>query len=128
MRKATVLYKEEPAAELHQLDDGTFVFRYLDTWFNDERKPAISLTLPKKQQEYKSASLFAFFFNMLPDYRNHFVKIESRENLVIIVGFSTCSHKSLEGPALWTAKIENDRVAEWRIYDDTEENRNFLKI
>jgi ketosteroid isomerase-like protein len=68
------------------------------------------------------------FFNMLPDYRNHFVKIESRENLVIIVGFSTCSHKSLEGPALWTAKIENDRVAEWRIYDDTEENRNLLKI
>ena len=40
MRKSIVLYKKEPAAELHQLDDGTFVFQYLDTWFNDVRKPA----------------------------------------------------------------------------------------
>lgn len=70
MRKAIVLYKMEPSAELYQLDDGTFVFRYLDTWFNDERKPAISLTLPKKQQEYKSASFFPFFFNMLPEGSN----------------------------------------------------------
>lgn len=70
MRKATVLYKKEPAAELLQLDDGTFIFRYLDTWFDDERKPAISLTLPKKKQEYESSSLFPFFFNMLPEGSN----------------------------------------------------------
>ena len=70
MRKAIVLYKKEPAAELHQLDDGTFVFHYLDTWFTDNRKPSISLTLPKKQQEYKSATLFSFFFNMLPEGTN----------------------------------------------------------
>ncbi len=68
------------------------------------------------------------FFNMFPDYKNHFTKIESRENFVIIIGFSTCFYKPLEGPALWTAKIENDRVAEWRIYDDIEENRDLLKI
>ena len=70
MRKAIVLYKKEPAAELHQLVDGTFVFHYLDTWFNNDRKPAISLTLPKKQQEYKSVTLFSFFFNMLPEGTN----------------------------------------------------------
>ena len=70
MRKAIVLYKKETAAELHQLDDGTFVFHYLDTWFTDNRKPAISLTLPKKQQEYKSVTLFSFFFNMLPEGTN----------------------------------------------------------
>jgi len=70
MRKAIVFYKREAAGELHQLDDGTFVFNYLDTWFNDVRKPAISLTLPKKQQEYKSAALFPFFFNMLPEGSN----------------------------------------------------------
>lgn len=68
------------------------------------------------------------FFKMLPDYRNHFTKIESRENVVIIIGFSTCSYKPLEGPVLWTAKIENDLVAEWRIYGDTEENRKLLEI
>ena len=70
MRKAIVLYKKEPSAELYQLVDGTFVFRYLHTWFNDERKPAISLTLPKKHQEYKLSSLFPFFFNMLPEGSN----------------------------------------------------------
>ena len=68
------------------------------------------------------------FFNMFPDYRNHFTYIESRENLVIIVGFSTCSYKPLNKHALWTAKIENDLVSEWSIYDDTEENRNILKM
>jgi HipA-like protein len=70
MRKAIVLYKKEPAAELHQLGDGTFVFHYLDTWFTNDRKPAISLTLPKKQQKYTSATLFSFFFNMLPEGTN----------------------------------------------------------
>ena len=70
MRKASVLYKKEPAAELHQLEYETFVFKYFDAWFTDNRKPAISLTLPKKQQEYKSATLFSFFFNMLPEGTN----------------------------------------------------------
>ena len=68
------------------------------------------------------------FFNMFPDYKNHFTKIESRENFVIIIGFSTCSYKPLNNPALWTAKIENDLVAEWCVYDDTEENRKLLDI
>ncbi len=33
------------------------------------------------------------FFNMCPDYKNHFMKIEARGNSTIIVGFSTCSVK-----------------------------------
>lgn len=70
MRKSLVKYKNQPAAELQQLDDGTFVFHYLDSWFNNERNPAVSLTLPKKQQFYKSPFLFPFFFNMLPEGSN----------------------------------------------------------
>ena len=68
------------------------------------------------------------FFRSYPDYRNHFPKIESRENLVLMIGYSTCSHKPLDGPALWTAKIENDLVTEWRVYLDTKENRAKLKL
>jgi hypothetical protein len=68
------------------------------------------------------------FFNLYPDYRNHFPKIESRENLVLIAGYSTCSHKPLDGPAIWTAKIENDLVVEWRVYLDTKENRAKLNL
>lgn len=70
MRKAIVLYKNERAGELCQNDDGEFIFSYLDEWFLDVRKPSISLTLPKKQKEYKSNSLFPFFFNMLPEGSN----------------------------------------------------------
>lgn len=68
------------------------------------------------------------FFNLYPDYRNHFKKIESRENLVLVNGYSICSHKPLDGPALWTAKVENNLVAEWRVYLDTKENRAKLRL
>jgi ketosteroid isomerase-like protein len=68
------------------------------------------------------------FFNKYPDYQNHFSTLESRDKLVIIVGHSTCSFKPLDGPALWTAMVDNDLVAEWRVYLDTVENRNKLNI
>jgi HipA-like protein len=70
MRKAAILYKQEVAGELWQNDEASFVFRYLDTWFDNPQKPAISLTLPKKQKEYTSEHLFPFFYNMLPEGSN----------------------------------------------------------
>jgi HipA-like protein len=70
MRSAKILYKNEVAGELRQLDDGTFEFEYSQSWFNDSGKPAISLTLPKTQKNYHSATLFPFFFNMLPEGTN----------------------------------------------------------
>lgn len=70
MRQAEVLYKKELAGILTQLDNGSFVFRYHDLWFNDSSKPAISLTLPKDQQEFKSEFFFPFFYNMLPEGSN----------------------------------------------------------
>jgi len=68
------------------------------------------------------------FFEEYPDYINVFHTVISRENLVILLGHSECSHDPLDGPAIWTAIIENDQVAEWRIYDDTIDNRKLLKI
>lgn len=68
------------------------------------------------------------FFEAYPDYRNYFQKVISKNNLVILLGHSVCVYDPLDGPAIWTAKIENDKVAEWRIYEDTKENRKKLKI
>ena len=68
------------------------------------------------------------FFDLCPDYRNHFNRIESRENQVIIIGFSSCSNEALNGPMLWTARVENDLITEWRILPDTDENRKSLGI
>jgi HipA-like protein len=70
MRRAKIFFREEEAGILIQEDNGIFVFRYLDSWVSDNRKPAISLTLPKSQQEFHSEYLFPFFFNMLPEGAN----------------------------------------------------------
>ncbi len=70
MRKAKILYKNQEAGELIQHDNGSFTFRYNDSWMNDTSQPAISLTLPKSQQEYHSDFLFPFFYNMLPEGSN----------------------------------------------------------
>ncbi len=44
-----------------------YVFKYDDNYFYDASKPAISLTLSKKQKEYRSDFLFPFFSNMLSE-------------------------------------------------------------
>ena len=68
------------------------------------------------------------FFEEFPDYRNIFTRVENQMDFVILLGYSVCSHKPLDGPAIWTAKIKNNLIAEWRIYEDTEENRRMLKV
>lgn len=68
------------------------------------------------------------FFHRYPDYRNVFSRVESRDDLVIMVGHSECSEKVLDGPAIWTATIRSGLVSQWRVYGDTEENRRKLGI
>ena len=71
---------------------------------------------------------WAEFFTEYPDYKNVFQTIISRGNLVIMLGHSKCSEPVLDGPAIWTAKVNNDQVTEWRIFLDNEENRKLLEI
>lgn len=73
MRSARVLFKKEPAGELTQLDDGSFVFTYDAQWLLDGSKPPISLTLPKSKVAFHSKFLFPFFFNFLPEGANKHV-------------------------------------------------------
>ncbi len=68
------------------------------------------------------------FFTQFPDYLNHFSIVESRGNIVLVIGHSTCSDDRLHGPAIWTAKVENDLVVEWRVYLDTPTNREKLEL
>jgi serine/threonine-protein kinase HipA len=70
MRQAKILYKDEEPGLLTQNDDGSFMFRYNASWIADSKKPGISLSLPKVEQEYYSKFLFPFFFNMLPEGSN----------------------------------------------------------
>jgi ketosteroid isomerase-like protein len=68
------------------------------------------------------------FFALFPDYQNIFERVESRTDLVAIMGRSTCSEPQLDGPVLWTAKVRGDQVAEWRVYTDTADNRRALNF
>jgi ketosteroid isomerase-like protein len=68
------------------------------------------------------------FFDSFPDYRNHFETLTSRDERVFVLGRSSCSFAPLDGPALWTALIRGDRVAEWRVLADDEPSRRALGL
>jgi hypothetical protein len=68
------------------------------------------------------------FFRTFPDYCNHFERIFLVGSEAVIVGYSICSDIRLAGPALWTAKIVDGRIAEWRVYEDTGVNRALLGV
>lgn len=76
MRKAEVYRNGELAGILTEDDQRHYTFTYTDEWFYDPEKPAVSLTLPKSQKEYKSDVLFPYFFNMLSEGVNR--KLQSR--------------------------------------------------
>jgi hypothetical protein len=68
------------------------------------------------------------FFDTWPDYRNEFQELYRSENRVIIVGRSHCSDAALDGPAIWTATVENGKLAEWRVWNDTPQTRSAVGI
>ena len=55
------------------------------------------------------------FFRRYPDYRNTFTSVTTQDNIVVMVGHSTCSHKPLAGSNIWTARIRDGRLFEWRV-------------
>ncbi|MFX0171112.1 MAG: hypothetical protein ACFE9L_04265 [Candidatus Hodarchaeota archaeon] len=68
------------------------------------------------------------YFNQFPDYKNFFTRVESRDNLVILLGYAKWTTESKRDYTIWTTKIKTNLVAEWRIYNDTEENRKKFNI
>jgi serine/threonine-protein kinase HipA len=76
MRKAAVYRNGELVGTLTEEDRKSYVFRYDDGWYADSNKPAVSLTMPKTQEEYRSSYLFPFFFNMLSEGVNR--KLQSQ--------------------------------------------------
>jgi ketosteroid isomerase-like protein len=70
------------------------------------------------------------FFEAFPSYRNEFDRVEDAgDGLVVAVGRSVCAeHVDLDGPAIWTAHVVGDLVAQWRVYEDTPEIRRRLGV
>jgi ketosteroid isomerase-like protein len=68
------------------------------------------------------------FFAAFPDYRNVFAEVTVRGDVLVVIGHSVCSVTELAGPALWSVVVDGDRVAAWRVYDDTPANRRALGL
>jgi ketosteroid isomerase-like protein len=68
------------------------------------------------------------FFDAFPDYRNVFTSMSASADMVVVTGRSVCSEPALDGPALWTARIRDGRVCEWRVYEDTPETRTRIGL
>jgi len=67
MRTAKVYRNGVLAGTLIEENKSSYIFKYDDLYFKDTSEPAISLTLPKEKQTYKSKYLFPFFYNMLSE-------------------------------------------------------------
>lgn len=68
------------------------------------------------------------FFKRWPDYRNVFTRVKAGDDLVVMMGYATCSYPPLDGPFLWSAKIREGRISEWRVYEDNQDNRRILGL
>lgn len=73
-RAAKVYVKDVYAGVLTEIDREHYSFRYDDTYYNDSKFPAVSLTMPKTNQEYLSSFLFPVFFNMTSEGDNRIIQ------------------------------------------------------
>jgi serine/threonine-protein kinase HipA len=75
MRSANVYVNNKISGVLSKNDNGEYTFRYDDNYFTDPSSSSVSLTLPKIQQEFRSKTLFPFFFNLLSEGFNKQVQL-----------------------------------------------------
>ena len=68
----------------------------------------------------------AWLLRRVPGLSQTFTSVTSNGESVVMTGFSTGSVPALTGPALWSATIRGDRVAQWRVWHDTPGNRAIL--
>lgn len=65
-KNARVLYDGKPAATLSETDDG-YVLKYDNAYLARQDSKPISFTLPKREEEFTSKTLFAFFDGLIPE-------------------------------------------------------------
>ncbi len=70
MRQALVLSNKIVAGILTETDDMRYIFQYDDNYLINSDLRSISLSLPKRKEQYVSDELFPFFFNMLSEGTN----------------------------------------------------------
>jgi len=77
MKSANVYRNGELVGVLTRHNRNLYQFEYDDQWFNNPKKPSVSLTMPKTKKRYEADHLFPFFFNLLSEGVNR--KLQSRQ-------------------------------------------------
>jgi HipA-like protein len=95
MRELAIFRNGIQAGKLIEENRTHFVFRYDDLYYLDSEQPAISLTLPKTQQEYSSETLFPFFFNLLSEGVNRklqclLMRIDENDHFGLLAATAQC--------------------------------------
>ncbi|MBI9037550.1 MAG: HipA N-terminal domain-containing protein [Bacteroidales bacterium] len=90
MKKAEVYRNGILAGILIQENRDSYIFKYDDFYYHNPDNPAISLTLPKNNNEYHCKNFFPFFFNMLSEGINKqlqckHLKIDEKDYFTLLV-------------------------------------------
>jgi serine/threonine-protein kinase HipA len=109
MRKGKVYMNGFLAGTISEETGVGYTFIYDEDYFENPSRPAISLTMPKKQQIYRSPHLFPFFANMLSEGSNRAVqaklhRVDIRDDFGILLATA-----SVDAPGAITVKrVDND--------------------
>lgn len=76
----------------------------------------------------KMVSGWKEFYKVFPKYRNTFESIKAEGNRVLVRGYAFWSEEEPYDPVIWSAELRDGLIAEWRVYEDTTENREMLRI
>ena len=88
--RAEVYNNEILAGLLEKIEQGEYVFTYDQQYLNDPETSAISLTLPKTEEAYRSPVLFPFFFGLLSEGVNkqtqcRSLKIDENDHFTLLL-------------------------------------------
>ena len=86
---------------LTEEDNGEYTFTYDSSYLEKEDYPSVSLTLPLREEPYRSTVLFPFFFNMLSEGENRklqsqLLHIDAEDDFGILLALSLI-HISMAG-------------------------------
>lgn len=89
-RKAEVYNNGVLAGILEKSDRQQYIFRYDEDYFINPAGSAISLSMPKTQQEYRSHFLFPFFYGLLSEGVNRqtqcrLLKIDENDHFSLLL-------------------------------------------
>ncbi len=74
MRKCIVLVNGIEAGILTENDNPReYIFKY-DRMYLDKKYPEVSLSMPLREEEYRSKTLFPYFFNLLSEGENRAIQ------------------------------------------------------